>query len=285
MDGKVVVITGANTGIGLETAIDLATRGAEVHLLCRDTAKAALAAAKVGFGARAWPLDLSSLNSVRECAQKLKEELTKIDLLVNNAGVMACPLSRTAAGHELQFGTNHLGPFLLTLELLPLIRKSDYARIVTVSSMAHKQGKIFWEDLNFNNIPYRPFKAYNQSKLANILFTKELARREKEAGSKVTANCLHPGVVKTELSRYKHQAISAALFHYVVTGLGSLFCKTPRSGAQTSIYCCVEESLEGVTGFYFVDCQKAKTAPQAEDMEAAARLWEESLKIVGSKGL
>jgi len=285
MDGKVVLITGANTGIGLETAKELAARGAEVHLLCRDMAKANLAATKVGFNTRVWSLDLSSLESVRNCADQIKSELDRVDVLVNNAGIMACPLSRTVEGFEMQLGTNHIGPFLLTQELLPLLRKSEYGRIVTVSSRAHKPGKIFFEDLNFNTIAYTPFKAYNQSKLANILFTKELARREREAGSNVTANCLHPGVVKTELSRFKGESKSATLFHYIFMVFLAPFCKDPLAGAQTSIFCCVDESLQGVSGFYFADCQKTPTAPLAEDMDVAAKLWQETVKMIEKKQL
>jgi len=279
MDGKVVLITGANTGIGLETAKDIYQRGAEVHLLCRNVEKAKKAAAEVGANAKVWELDLSSLASVRKCAHTLLRELTRVDVLVNNAGLMACPLSRTSEGHELQFATNHLGPFLLTKLLLPLLRKAPAARVVTVSSMAHKSGTIFFDDLAFNTIAYRPFKAYSQSKLANILFTKELARREKEADSNVTTNCIHPGVVKTELTRHKNGSWSAAAANLIYAILSPAL-KSPRAGAQTSIFCAVDESLKDVSGVYFVDCHEGKVAKQGEDMEAAARLWTQSDKIV-----
>lgn len=225
-------------------------------------------------------LDLSSLESVTECVKEITDKLEKIDILINNAGVMACPLTKTKDGFELQFATNHLGPFLLTLELLPLIRKGKNPRIVTVSSLAHKNGKIYFDDINFSSIPYKPFKAYNQSKLANILFTRELARRELEVGSGVTANCLHPGVVKTELSRYKNDTFAAGVFHIFTQVLMAAFFKTPESGAQTSIFCAVDEAMEGVTGKYFADCKEVETAEGAKNMDDAGKLWEESLKLV-----
>lgn len=284
LDGRIVLITGANTGIGKETALDLARRGAEVHLLCRDVKKGEDAAEdiknKVGKEVIVHTLDVSSLESVRECVKEITAKLEKVDILINNAGVMGCPLTRTKDGFELQFATNHLGPFLLTLELLPLIRKGKKPRIVVVSSIGHKMGKIWFEDLNFSFIPYKPFKAYNQSKLANILFTRELARRELEAGSGVTVNCLHPGVVRTELSRYKHHTFGAGVFHYFTQILMAPLFKTAESGAQTSIFCAVDESLEGVTGKYFADCKEVETSEDAKKLEDAKILWEESLKLV-----
>jgi len=284
LEGKTVLITGANTGIGKETALDLARRGADVHILCRNIVKGQNAADEisrtVGKKVSVHSLDVSSMESVRECAKKITDELklVKIDILINNAGVMACPFTKTKDGFELQFATNHLGHFLLTLELLPLIRKGKNPRIVTVSSLAHKYGKIHFDDMNFSSTAYRPFKAYNQSKLANILFTKELARREKESGSRVTANCLHPGVVKTELTR--QQSVSAGVFHFLTQIMFAPFFKTPESGAQTTIFCAVDEALEGVTGKYFADCKEVETSELGNNMEDAARLWEESLKMV-----
>jgi len=284
LDGKTVLITGANTGIGRETALDLASRGADVHILCRDQKKGKAAAEVIEKivvkEVTVHSLDVSCLESVRECVKEITAKLSKIDILINNAGVMACPLTKTKDGFELQLATNHLGPFLLTLELLPLIRKGQNPRIVTVSSLAHKTGKIYFEDINFASIPYKPFKAYNQSKLANILFTRELGRRELDAGSGVTANCLHPGVVKTELSRYKHHTLSAGVFHYLTQVMMAPFFKTPESGAQTTIFCAVDEALEGVTGKYFADCKEVETAEVAKNMDDAARLWDESLKMV-----
>merc|ERR1712002_525683 len=205
LDGKTVVITGANTGIGKVTAMDLSKRGAKVVILCRDTEKGETAAAEIRDATKGevivHKLDLADLASVRECAEQLGNSLEKIDILINNAGIMACPEMRTQEGFEMQIGTNHFGHFLLTNLLLPLIKRaSPGARIVNVSSLAHEQGQIYWDDINFEKTPYSAIKAYAQSKLANILFTKELARRGE--GSGVTVYALHPGVINTALSRH-----------------------------------------------------------------------------------
>ena len=177
LEDKVAVVTGANTGIGFETALDLSSRGAKVILLCRSLDRGEVAAttirAATGGEVLVEELDLASLASVRDCAAKLVVTLDKIHILVNNAGVMACPLTRTEDGFEMQMGTNHLGPFLLTSLLLPLLqRAAPGARIVTVSSLAHQRGTIQWDDMHWEREPYSATKAYSQSKLANVLFTK-----------------------------------------------------------------------------------------------------------------
>jgi NAD(P)-dependent dehydrogenase (short-subunit alcohol dehydrogenase family) len=193
-------------------------------------------------------LDLSSLESVRACAKSLTTRLQDhgVDILVNNAGVMTCPLTRTAEGYELQLGTNHLGHFLLTNLLLPLLERaaagSGNARVVTVSSLAHEQGRIHWEDPNYERTPYSALDAYGQSKLANVLFSAELARRV--AGTGITTYSLHPGVINTELSRHigdTYGLVAEILFRYLVV----LFIKTPESGAQTTLFCCLDQSLTG----------------------------------------
>jgi NAD(P)-dependent dehydrogenase (short-subunit alcohol dehydrogenase family) len=248
---KTVVITGANAGIGKLTALDLARRGAQVVLLCRSPARAQQAAEEIRAALKdcagageilTEELDLSSLESVRACAQRLTDRLDRIDILVNNAGVMVCPLTRTADGFELQFGTNHLGHFLLTHLLLPLLERSGNARVVTVSSMAHQSGKIQWEDPNYERTAYSPLAAYAQSKLANLLFSAELGRRAADRG--ITTYALHPGVIRTELDRHVSETYG------LLVGLGyryliGPFIKSPEHGAQTTIYCCVEPSLAG----------------------------------------
>ena len=206
LDGKTVIITGANTGIGKETAVDLARRGARVILACRSAEKGEEAVVEVR--ARSGNdkvvfrrLDLASLESVRQFASEILEEEPTIDILINNAGVMACPYSKTEDGFEMQFGVNHLAHFLLTNLLLDRLKKAPTARIVTVSSIAYRLvRRINFDDLNSEK-SYSPLVAYGQSKLANILFTRSLAKRL--AGTSVIANCLHPGVItKTELYRY-----------------------------------------------------------------------------------
>ena len=218
LDGKVVVITGANTGIGKVTALELSKRGAKVVMLCRSLERGQAAADQIRKVTQGevilYQMDLSSQRSIRECAQQLSTTLEKIDILVNNAGVANCPLQRTEDGLEMQMGTNHFGHFLLTHLLMPLLRKAaPGARIVNVSSLGHIVGQIYWDDINFETRPYSPLNAYTQSKLANILFTKELARRME--GSGVTAYALHPGVINTEVGRHikdSYGALAALLY-------------------------------------------------------------------------
>ncbi len=204
LDGKTAIVTGANTGIGLETAVDFAQRNGRVILACRNQAKGEAAVEEVkkrsgNNNVTFMELDLASLESVRGfCALVLDSE-AQIDILVNNAGVMACPPTKTVDGFEMQFGVNHLGHFLLTNLLLDRLKQAPSARIVNVSSSAHKRGKINFDDINSTK-NYSPWGAYSQSKLANILFTRSLTKRLE--GTNVTANALHPGVIKTELGRH-----------------------------------------------------------------------------------
>ncbi|XP_048778378.2 retinol dehydrogenase 12-like [Ostrea edulis] len=277
LDKKTVIITGANTGIGKETAIDLAGRGAKVILACRDRCRGERALSDVirKSGSKQVVLkmlDLASLESVRKFAQDINENEPRLDILINNAGVMMCPLGRTAEGFEMQLGTNHLGHFLLTNLLLDKMKKSAPARIVNVSSYSHTYtNKINFDDINSEK-SYSRTQAYAQSKLANILFTRELSKRLKGTG--VTANSLHPGVVITELARYiPGYNIAWPLFIFIM--------KFPREGAQTSIQCAVEETLESVSGKYFSDCAVSKESKAAQDNEAAKRLWDVSVKMVG----
>jgi len=284
LKGKTVVITGANTGIGKETALDLSRRGGKVVMLVRNVEKGNEAAHMIMKETEGdvvvHRLDLADMDSVRDCAEQLGNSLEKIDILINNAGVMTCPEMKTKQGFEMQFGTNHLGHFLLTNLLLPLIKKAaPGARIINVSSMAHKAGQMQWEDLNFEKTPYSPIKAYTQSKLANILFTKELAR--KGEGSGVTSYALHPGVVNTEMTRHIKDTYGSCVACLVP--LHGLFIRTPESGAQTTIYCAVEESISEHSGRYYSDCREVSPAGQAEKIEDAKRLWDISEELTGLK--
>ena len=204
MNGKTVIITGANTGIGLETAVDLAGRGARVILACRSKEKGEAAVDKVkrrskSENAAFVSLDLASLDSVRKFASEILDKELRIDVLINNAGVMVPPYTKTADGFELQFGVNHLAHFLLTNLLLDRLKQAPSARIVNVSSLAHEWGKINFDDLQ-SEVSYSRGGAYGQSKLANVLFTRSLARRLQ--GTNVTAYSVHPGSVRTELGRH-----------------------------------------------------------------------------------
>lgn len=283
LNGKCAIITGSNTGIGKEAAFDLARRGARVILACRDLERANKAAeeirAKSGNGNVVVELlDLASFDSIRKFSAKINAQEERIDLLINNAGIMMCPKWTTKDGFEMQFGTNHLGHFLLTNLLLDKIKSSPQSRIVNVSSLAYKRGKMNWSDLNWEK-SYDPNKAYGQSKLANILFTRELAK--KLEGTKVTVNALHPGVVRTELTRYLSDTFgfSAVLLKYMFFPLIAWFFKTVPEGTQTTLYCALSSDLNNVSGFYFSDCKLSQLLPHALDDQDAKKLWEISEEL------
>ncbi|XP_047453258.1 retinol dehydrogenase 13-like [Mugil cephalus] len=281
LDGKTVLITGANTGIGKETAVDLARRGARVILACRDMDRANKAAEDVrkrsgNDNVIVKKLDLASLQSVRQLAQDVLASEERLDVLINNAGIMSCPQWKTEDGFEMQFGVNHLGHFLLTNCLLDLLKKSAPSRIVNVSSLAHERGQIYFDDINQEK-QYNPWKSYSQSKLANVLFTRELANRLQ--GTRVTTYSLHPGVIRTELGRHFWPKI--ALWKRVIYTPLSFLIRSSAEGAQTTIYCAVEEKLENETGLYYSDCAPKTAAPQGLDDEAAKKLWDLSASMVG----
>ncbi|NXI80953.1 RDH12 dehydrogenase, partial [Rhipidura dahli] len=284
LEGKVVIITGANTGIGKETARDLAQRGkcsARVIIACRDIAKGEAAASEIRAETRnqqviVKKLDLADTKSIREFAEKFLAEEKELHILINNAGVMLCPYSKTADGFEMHLGVNHLGHFLLTFLLLERLKQCAPARIVNVSSLAHHGGRIRFHDLHGEKC-YNRGLAYCHSKLANVLFTRELARRLQgkfQRQAEFTANALHPGSVYSELVRHS----------FVMTWLWkifSFFLKTPCEGAQTSIYCAIAEELDSVTGQYFSDCQPAYVSPRGRDDKTAKKLWSVSCELLG----
>ncbi|XP_058053582.1 retinol dehydrogenase 12-like [Anopheles bellator] len=279
-DGKVILITGANTGIGKKTARELLKRGGKVYIACRSLERANEArndiVAQTGLGnIHVRELDLASMESIRQFAKSFMAEEPRLDLLINNAGVMACPKALTKDGFELQLGTNHLGHFLLTNLLLERLKESAPSRIVNLSSLAHKYGKINRSDLNSER-SYNQVTAYCQSKLANVMFTRELAKRL--AGTGVTAYALHPGTVDTDLPR--HMGSLFFLFdHKLVKPLLRIAFKTPLSGAQTTLYTALDEDLAGESGKYYADCREQKLSKYARNDELAAWLWDESAKM------
>eukprot|EP00058_Branchiostoma_floridae_P027906 XP_002613397.1 hypothetical protein BRAFLDRAFT_118764 [Branchiostoma floridae] len=287
LEGKTAIVTGSNTGLGKETARDLARRGARVILACRNVTKAEEAAEDIrkttGNGnVVVLKLDLSSLASVREFAAGINEKEERLDILINNAGIMMCPQWKTEDGFEMQFGTNHLGHFLLTNLLMDKLKKCAPSRVVTVSSMGHQWGKIHFDDINLEN-GYEPLKAYGQSKLANILFIRELAK--KLEGTEVTCYAVHPGGVRSDLSRYMPDAHGRwlALVQPLVQLGMYVVGKSPEQGAQTSLHCALQEGLESKSGLYFSDCAPIDPSPAGQDDEVAKRLWEVSEEMVGLK--
>ncbi|CAL1680310.1 unnamed protein product [Lasius platythorax] len=296
LDNKVAVITGANTGIGKETARDFYRRGAKVILACRNVEKAKNAVEdiknnpfsstdseqyedKVGELA-IYPLDLCSLNSIRECAKKLVTIESAIHILINNAGVMMCPHKKTEDGFELQLQSNHIGHFLLTLLLLPKMQLSaPGCRIVNVSSLAHVFGKIHLNDMNLER-SYGSLKAYAQSKLANILFTKELARRLKEEGiSGINVYSLHPGVIRTELGRHFNRTIIPGA-RFFFENIMRPFIKNPVQGAQTTIHCAVDEKVADETGLYYAECRVTEPHWRARNDQKAKDLWDHTCQLL-----
>ena len=279
LDGKTVVITGGNSGIGKETAVDLARRGARVIIGCRNLQKGKEALKEIkersgNSNVFLEELDLASLKSVRTFADKILSLESRVDVLINNAGVMMCPYQKTEDGFEMQFGTNHLGHFLLTMLLLDRLKRSQPSRIINVSSYAHRMGsdKINFADINFEK-SYDRWAAYYNSKLANVLFTRELSKRLE--GTHVTVNALHPGAVSTELQR--HMFFSSFWFYPIRWYM----FKTAEQGAQTSIHCAVSEEMDGVSGKYLCDCRIVEPSKGAQDDDAAKKLWDLSIKMVG----
>ncbi|KAF2896590.1 hypothetical protein ILUMI_09592 [Ignelater luminosus] len=290
LDGKTAIVTGSNTGIGKMTALDFYKRGARVIMACRNMDKANEALEDIKNQCQGLTnvgdisikqLDLMSLESVRNCADEILKTEERIDLLINNAGVMTCPEGKTKDGFETHFGTNHLGHFLFTLLLLPKIIKSTPARIVNVSSLAHIGGYINFDDLNFEKRSYSAILAYTQSKLANILFTKELASRLKDANIEaVTVYSLHPGVIATDLGRHLDEFCFWGAQWCFLKVMG-MFIKTPEQGAQTTIYCAVDENAAKETGLYYAECEVTEPSAKAKNMRDAEKLWSISLKLVG----
>lgn len=282
--GKVVVVTGATSGLGAETVRVLAGAGAHVVATARDAGKAAEAAeslADEGRSVEAGVLDLTSTASVRDFAAWLLERHPRIDVLVNNAGVMATPFSRTADGFELQFGTNHLGHFLLTNLLVPALLRGAPARVVTVSSAGHKVSDILWDDPNFDTTDYQPWVAYGQSKTANVLFTVELDRRLADRG--VRAYAVHPGSVGTNLGRYLGKEEGAAMLARA-TSSDAHRAKSIPEGAATQVWAATSPDLAGQGGVYLEDCGISdQHRAYARDPEAAARLWALSEDLLGEK--
>jgi NAD(P)-dependent dehydrogenase (short-subunit alcohol dehydrogenase family) len=274
LTGQTALVTGASAGLGVETVRALRSVGCEVVGAVRDLPKARSVVPDIDL----IECDLADLDSVRRAAGEIASRLPRIDLLINNAGVMAPPLGRTAQGFELQLGTNHLGHFVLTNALLPHLVEGS--RIVNVSSRGHLRSPFRWDDPHFRDeSKYEKWTAYGQSKTANILFTVELEKRL--GGQGIHSFALHPGVIMTELSRHLTEDDIAALQSRVPAG--GLTLKPVEAGAATTVYAAVSKELDGTGGLYLEDCHVADVtpgdgsagyAPWAMDPDQASRLWE-----------
>ena len=300
LSGKRILITGVSAGLGVETARSLAAHGAQVVGAARDLNKARTATAQVragaanGGGLDLVALDLASLASVRACADGLVAAGKPFDIVIANAGIMACPKSQTSDGFETQFGTNHLGHFVLVNRIASLLKPG--ARLVNLASAGHRFSDVDLDDPNFEHTPYTEFGAYGRSKTANILFAVEFDRRHRANGVRATA--VHPGVIQTELSRHMTPAALEQLMDRinaasVSAGGPAISYKTIPQGAATSVWSGVVASAEAVGGLYCEDCHVAELAEGAEirggvrayalDPARARALWAKSEEMVGER--
>lgn len=272
---KIAVVTGANSGMGKATARALLDEGATVIMLCRSEERGQKAYKELikDGNSRTYMIlcDLGDYDSVRNFARQVKERFGRLDILVNNAGFISLDRQETKEGIERQFGINHLGHFLLTMELLDLM--GEGSRIVNVASGAHKTGKIHFDDINLHH-GFNVVKAYSQSKLANVLFTRELARRVKDRG--ITVNCCHPGAVATNIGIDRETG-----FGKTVTSILKPFFLTPEQGAKTAIFLATDESVKDISGEYFYKCRIAASSKRSKDPELARRLFEFSNELTG----
>lgn len=280
VEDKTALVTGGNSGIGKEIAAELATRGARVVIASRNVDKGQAAREdlreRTGTDAIAFmPLDLASFASVRDFAERFLDEHDAVQVLVNNAGLTLSRRQGTEDGHEATFQINHLGPFLLTNLLLDRVVESAPARIVNVSSGAHKASRgLDFDDLDRERRRYRGMAAYNDSKLCNVYFTRELDRRLGIEG--VTVNAFHPGFVRTNFG-FEGDTFLLSLG----IRIGSLFARRPARGARTGVHLAVSPDVEGVSGEYFFDERPARISRVARNDEAAWRLWEVSERLTG----
>lgn len=291
--GRIIVITGANSGLGLRSAEAFAAAGARVLLACRNPAKATEALAQVAAVATAAPpetvaLDLADLDSVADAATEIAGRAAHVDVLLNNAGVMAVPRSMTAQGFELQFGTNHLGHFALTGHLLPTLLAAPAARVVTVSSNMHRLGRMRWKDLQHAR-RYERWTTYGQSKLANLLFTAELARQASAARTALIAAAAHPGYAATNLSNRDAATGGRGIMDRALRLGDRYLAQTAAAGALPQLHAATAVGVVG-NDFYCPDgilemrgdtVQRARPKRAARDTDAARRLWTVSEELTG----
>jgi NAD(P)-dependent dehydrogenase (short-subunit alcohol dehydrogenase family) len=291
--GRTILVTGANSGLGLRSAEALAAKGARVLLGCRNEAKAKVARDAVAENAtgpepEVIKLDLSDLSSVAAAASAVDAAVPHLDVLMNNAGVMAIPKSKTADGFETQFGTNHLGHFALTAQLFPALRRAPAPRVVITSSTAHRAGKMRWDDLNWASGRYSKWLAYGQSKLANLLFMYELDQRTMAADVPLIAAAAHPGYAATHLQAVGPEAAGNRIMGSIMGGLNRIVAQSDADGALPQLYAATMPDVHG--GEYFGPDgmfelrggpQRAPKNGAAKDPDAARKLWEASEALTG----
>jgi NAD(P)-dependent dehydrogenase (short-subunit alcohol dehydrogenase family) len=295
LSGRHAVVTGASSGLGTETARALALRGASVTLACRDLEAGreiaeSITASTGNAHIEVMALDLTRPDAIRAFAEAFAARHERLHLLINNAGVMACPLERTERGWEMQFGTNHIGHFLLTCLLAPQLRAGAPARVVNLSSAGHRFADVDFSDPNYESRPYDKWEAYGQSKTANVLFSVELNQRLASDG--VEAFAVHPGGIMTNLGRHLQKQDIEELMSRAPGGQGIQW-KTVEQGAATSVWAATAPELAGHGGIYLEDCQIAKPkqsddqdggfADYAVDPESAERLWALSEELLGER--
>ena len=298
LSGRVFVVTGSSSGLGEESARGLSARGAHVAMAARDAGSNAEAAERIratipGADLSLHQLDLADLSSVARFADQAAGVLDRVDVLINNAGVMACPEGRTADGFETQFGTNHLGHFALTLRLMPLLRRADSPRVVTLSSGGHRIADVDLADPNFEATPYDGWIAYGRSKSANAHFAAELARR---AGEPMLSFSVHPGAIVTRLGRHLTPELTEALMARARASAsrqggssgGGMRFKSVEAGAATQVWAAISPDAADHNGGYLADCGPTAPGPGEQgyepwiaDASTAGRLWELSESLVG----
>jgi NAD(P)-dependent dehydrogenase (short-subunit alcohol dehydrogenase family) len=296
VSAAVAVITGANAGIGYQTALALARTGASIVMACRSVERARKAQSDLleqvpAARTTILPLDLSEPESIEAFGRRLSDQCDRLDLLINNAGVVGIPLSRNRVGHEMQLATNYLGAFALTGTLLPLLREDGPARVVNVGSLAHRLAQLDLADLNWEKTPYNPWKAYSRSKLAMLSFTMELNRRLRRSGSNIVAVGAHPGFAATEVAK-NNPALTPrnAFIGWLYEKIGALL---PAAEASTPIVRAARDDgvsggdYYGPSGFLEIrgEAGKARVDPIARDVETGRRLWTLSESMTGIRYL
>ena len=298
LNEKIAIVTGGYSGIGLETTRELVASGAKVIIPAKRTEVAVQNLEGIVSKENIVEMDLGNLNSVRKFTEDFKESFGKLDLLINNAGIMACPETRIGNGWESQFAVNHIGHFLLTKELMDTMAENDSARFVSLSSSAHSLTGILWDDIHFQNNPYDKWMAYGQSKTASSLIAIEFHRRMVDKG--VSGFSVHPGGILTPLQRHLQKEEMVALGWMDENGspseMAKNFFKTTSQGASTTLWCATSSSLNGIGGVFCEDCDIAKrknevdeslqryfgVADWAVDTEEASKLWDMTEKMLSS---